>query len=247
MGRRGRILRFGWASQSKALLRVSHYGCGSADIPDGARNTPGRFASKRRQSRECQQSTKGMKRNFALCLIGAVLLSTGPNAPAPIVEESRTPAPEQSAKPKPKREETPRSTTKLAARQRIVIHASEFVRPQNVVLGGVDEWGSDALHNGPPFTLRPNAAEFDFSAAHGGQYLLKIEYAAQDARPCRVILNGRTAIENAMNASTGCWQPKCQQLLNQGIVMLKDGSNVMRIERDSVFPHIRKIIFEPIQ
>jgi endo-alpha-N-acetylgalactosaminidase len=45
-----------------------------------------------------------MKRSVLLCLTTAFLLSTAHRLPAPISEETRTPAPEQSAKPKPKRQ-----------------------------------------------------------------------------------------------------------------------------------------------
>jgi hypothetical protein len=180
-----------------------------------------------------------MKRTLALLLTVVLLLSTAHRAPAPISEESPTPKPKLEATSKPK--------PKPVQRQRIVVHASEFVRPLNVSLGAnAPLYGADVLTN-TSNSYRPNAAEFEFSTVRGGRYRLKIEYAAQDARPCRIILNGRPAIENAMSAPTGCWAPTCQQLLNQGTVMLKDGNNVMRVERDSVFPHIRQFIFEPLE
>jgi len=51
-----------------------------------------------------------MKRNFALCLIIAVLLSAAHDAPAPIAEESPTPA--ATAKPRPKPKLTPEAPPK---------------------------------------------------------------------------------------------------------------------------------------
>ena len=57
-----------------------------------------------------------MKRSLLLCLTTGFLLSTTHRLPAPISEESPTPAPEQSAKPKPtvkpKASESSESSTK---------------------------------------------------------------------------------------------------------------------------------------
>ena len=50
-----------------------------------------------------------MKRNFALCLIVA-LLSTAHNAPAPITEESPTPAATAKPRPRPRPNPTPQAT-----------------------------------------------------------------------------------------------------------------------------------------
>lgn len=136
-----------------------------------------------------------------------------------------------------------------AARTTIVVPASEFVRPVNVALGGPPNanYGADVLLNAPPYPARPNAAEFEFSTIRGGDYQLKIEYASLSPRPAKILLNGEIAIENAMAASTGCWEVTCQSLLNQGQVKLKDGRNVMRVERGDVFPHIRKFVFVPLE
>lgn len=76
-------------------------------------------------------------------------------------------------------------------------------------------------------------------------YLLKIEYAAAAPRPCRVLINGQVVTEGAMASPTGCWHPQCQQLRDQVKVDLKNGVNVMRVERGDVFPHIRRFVFEP--
>lgn len=134
-------------------------------------------------------------------------------------------------------------------RETIIVRASEFVRPLNVALGGPrgSNYGDDVLLNGPPYTHQPNAAEFDFSARGEGNYLLKIEYASgDDIRPAKIILNRSMAIESAMAAATGCWEHTCQRTLNQGKVYLRDGANVMRVERSDMIPHIRKFIFEPV-
>ncbi len=130
----------------------------------------------------------------------------------------------------------------------IVVRATEFLRGLNVALGGPlnTDWGSDVLLNAPDYRYRPNAAEFEFKAKKGGTYRLKAEYAAAEARPVRILLNGSLAISNALNSPTGCWEQRCQTLLYQGQVVLKPGWNVMRVERDNVFPHIRRFVFESL-
>jgi hypothetical protein len=51
-----------------------------------------------------------MKRTLGFCLIAALLLITAHRLPAPISEDSPTPAPEQSAKAKPKRTVKPKAS-----------------------------------------------------------------------------------------------------------------------------------------
>lgn len=123
----------------------------------------------------------------------------------------------------------------------IVVLATEFLRGVDVAVGS--PWGADVLLNAPDYRYRPNAAEFEFTA-RGGTYRLSAEYAAETARPVRILLNGRLVLDHALGATTGCWYPQCQKLLDQGSVELRSGFNVMRVERDNVFPHIRKFVFQ---
>jgi hypothetical protein len=63
----------------------------------------------------------------------------------------------------------------------------------------------------------------------------------------RVLINGEEVFSSALAAPTGCWTPDCQRTVNQGTVRLRDGMNVLRVERDSFFPHIRSFVFEPLE
>jgi hypothetical protein len=138
------------------------------------------------------------------------------------------------------------STVAQSTRSTITIPASEFLRPLNVALGGPNNmYGADVLLNAPPYQDRPNRAEYEFNAA-GGTYLLKVEYAAEEVRPVNIYINGDVAIPNALAAPTGCWQPQCQLLLNQGRVTLSNGLNILMIKRAHYFPHIRKFVFVPV-
>lgn len=134
------------------------------------------------------------------------------------------------------------------AKETITVAASDFIRPLNVALGGPpgSNYGSDVLLNGPDYTDRPNRADWEFKASAAGKYLLKVEYAAKEARPVTIRLNGHVAIENALGAPTCGWDLPCQSLLNQGNVTLRQGWNVLRVERASIFPHIHKFVFEPV-
>jgi hypothetical protein len=128
----------------------------------------------------------------------------------------------------------------------IVVRATEFRRGLDVAVGGPanTDWGPDVLLNAPDYRYRPNAAEFEFNAKKGGTYRLKAEYAAAEARPVRILVNGSLALRNALGSPTGCWEQRCQTLSYQGQVVLKPGWNVMRVERENVFPHIRRFVFE---
>jgi hypothetical protein len=133
-------------------------------------------------------------------------------------------------------------------REVIVVRATDFLRGLDVAVGGPPntDWGSDVLLNAPDYRYRPNAAEFDFNARKGRTDRLKAEYAAAQARPVRILVNGSLALSNALGSPTGCWEQGCQKLLYQGQVVLKPGRNVMRVERDNVFPHIRRFVFESL-
>lgn len=130
----------------------------------------------------------------------------------------------------------------------VTVPASAFMQPANVALGGPNNvYGADVLLNAPPYGEAHNGATWEFRVARGGTYLLKAEYAAAQARPVRIIINGAEVIPAALAAPTGCWTPNCQQTLNQGRVELRDGVNVLRVERSSAFPHIRSWTFEPVE
>jgi hypothetical protein len=138
--------------------------------------------------------------------------------------------------------------------EQIVVLATQYVRGENVALaspsdGSAAIYGADVLLNAPPYHNRHNKAEFDFDVSKGksGRYRLKVEYAAAGSRPVRLILDGRIIAGSALWATTGCWNPSCQRLLPQTEVNLTHGSHTLILERNGVFPHIRKIVFERVK
>lgn len=129
----------------------------------------------------------------------------------------------------------------------MLIRASDFVRGVNIAVGECGNYGTDVILNAAPCTSQPNAAEYDFNIQFGGKYQMIVEYASAGSRPVNITLNGNLVLENALAAATGCWEPKCQQSLEQGIVILRSDKNTLKIERSDVFPHIRSITFRPIK
>lgn len=129
----------------------------------------------------------------------------------------------------------------------IVITMLDATGLQNTEVGGglAGVYGSDVLHNRPPYdTNRENAARFDFSSPMSGQFDLYIEYAAGQPRPIEVSLNS-DEFQSALEQPTGGWD--AQQWTKLWTVTLNEGPNNIRLRRNNVFPHVRKIAFLPIQ
>ncbi|MES1241037.1 MAG: hypothetical protein ABUT39_05405 [Acidobacteriota bacterium] len=98
------------------------------------------------------------------------------------------------------------------------------------------------LHNGAPYGDRPNAVEYEILSDCGGTYRLDIKAAALEARPVRVLLNGQLVEPQALANPTGGWNAVNQRWFEaQAVLPLVKGSNRLRIERGSVFPHISEI------
>jgi len=125
----------------------------------------------------------------------------------------------------------------------IAIPAAEFMRSCDVASasGQAAVYGADVILNAPPYTNRPNCAEYQFRAPSAGVYRLEIEYASAEPRPVRLILNGALASATALSGITGCWTPNCQQWTEVGDFNLHAGLNTLLIERNAPIPHIRAI------
>lgn len=91
----------------------------------------------------------------------------------------------------------------------------------------------------------PNVAEYDITLKEAGTYQLELRYAAAEARPLRLLIGGQVVVTDAAAKSTGSWYPDTQTWFAEGVVQLKAGVNVIRLERDGPFPHIDKLALVP--
>jgi hypothetical protein len=173
-----------------------------------------------------------------------------PQPPLPEVVQpvAKLPAtqPAQPTKPQVVPQTLPAATIKATT---VYLSTSEFTNGSGVAMatGEVAKYGNVLMNGGPPYADRPNSAEFHFRVPVAGTYQVWAEYAAAVPRPVRVDVNGKLFTSNGLSASTGCWEAGCQQVLNQGEVNLNAGANMLRISRDSVFPHIKAFKFVPIE
>ena len=83
-------------------------------------------------------------------------------------------------------------------------------------------------------------AEYEIDISADGPYLLQARYAARDARPGQILLNGTIVNKNAIANTTGGWMPEHQQWFSEGTVLLKVGANKLRIESEPLMSHIDK-------
>ncbi len=116
-----------------------------------------------------------------------------------------------------------------------IIEAEDFARGN--VLVDRETWGTkeDAIvrtGNGE----RPQFAEWEFSG--GGNLEIQAHYAAQDARPVRVLIDGIEVAKEALGETTGSWFPDAQRWRSVPSRNLDEGKHVLRVERDGDLPHI---------
>ena len=91
-----------------------------------------------------------------------------------------------------------------------------------------------------------NFAEYDVTIKSAGTYFLTLRYAAANARPGRVLLDGKVAVENALTEVTGGWLPENQRWHHEGQLELTVGKRVLRIESEPMMSHLDKIRLIPV-
>ena len=91
-----------------------------------------------------------------------------------------------------------------------------------------------------------NYAEYDVEINRPGHYYLALRYAAAQARPGRVLLDGKVAFANAISQVTGGWQPENQRWHHEGILELQKGMRVLRIESEPLMSHLDKLRLIPL-
>ena len=91
----------------------------------------------------------------------------------------------------------------------------------------------------------PNFVEYDIHSDAAGLYQFELRYAAQDARPCSLSINGEVVATGVAGQTTGSWTPEGQKWFVEGVYRLHQGKNVLRLEQPRFFPHIDKILIGP--
>lgn len=102
--------------------------------------------------------------------------------------------------------------------------------------------GIGVIHNSGTY---PNVAEYDVKVGRGGPYQLDLRYASGENRSVRVYVNGQIALAAAANQNTGGFYPQHQKWVAEGVIMLNQGSNRIKFERESYFPHIDRFALTP--
>jgi cytochrome c553 len=102
--------------------------------------------------------------------------------------------------------------------------------------------GIGVIHNGGTY---PNLAEYTIQIKNAGPYQLDLRYASGESRSIRIYVNGQLTLPSAASKDTGGFYPPNQQWIAEGIVLLQEGVNKIRFERDSYFPHIDRLALIP--
>jgi hypothetical protein len=89
----------------------------------------------------------------------------------------------------------------------------------------------------------PAYAEYSVNVTPG-KYELRLRFASGESRPLTVRLNGEVVSTTGATDSTGGWGPQNQMWQPVALVEMR-GSNVIRLESASPFPHVDKLGLVP--
>lgn len=81
-------------------------------------------------------------------------------------------------------------------------------------------------------------AEYDITPPAPGRYALSARYAAQESRPMRLLLDGRSVSEAVLGATTGGWRSDALAWHDVAELELGTGPHVLRLEREAAVPHL---------
>lgn len=88
----------------------------------------------------------------------------------------------------------------------------------------------------------PDHIEYEIDLPEAGDYRLEIRYAALEARPTELSINGNLVEMSAADRTTGDWKPSGQRWFVQGVYAFKSGRNVVEFRRDGAVPLFDKIL-----
>ena len=88
----------------------------------------------------------------------------------------------------------------------------------------------------------PVVVEYDISFPAPATYQLSIRYAAADARPVKLSIDGKKLAE-VCRASTGSWNTSGAQWVDGAALPLAAGKHTIRLQRAGAFPHVMSLRF----
>ena len=91
----------------------------------------------------------------------------------------------------------------------------------------------------------PNSGEWTVPVATAGNYRIEVEYAAALSRPVEALVDGVLVNANALADTSGSWCATPSIARAIGTVNLAVGEHKLRLQRGSVFPHLKEIRFVP--
>ena len=122
---------------------------------------------------------------------------------------------------------------------RVLVEAEKFDRGKGVAID-FDTYGKQV---GVIYNIEfRDEVEWDVLVPRAGAYQVEFRYAAAEARPVRLLLNGKAIRNAAAGSVTGGWNAGHQRWEAQGVWRFPAGKNTLRIERDGPIPHFDKIL-----
>ncbi|MFY7952478.1 MAG: DUF1553 domain-containing protein, partial [Armatimonadaceae bacterium] len=92
----------------------------------------------------------------------------------------------------------------------------------------------------------PNRTEYTVDLPRGGAWQLDLRNASGDPRGFRLYVNGNLVADNIGAEVTGGFLPQHQRWTAQGVFAFRPGTNTLRFERDSYFPHVDQWLLRPV-
>jgi hypothetical protein len=130
------------------------------------------------------------------------------------------------------------SATIADSKSAIEFEAETFVRGNVIV--DTDRYGTGIGIVGD-VTAEADWVEWDVTIAEAGDHMVQFRYAAESARPGKLLVNGNDVKADAMGRTTGGWMPEDQRWFTEGEFPFVAGKNVLRFENPSVMSHLDKI------
>ncbi len=141
--------------------------------------------------------------------------------------DGKTPPVEPLDKPKPPKFE-------------LAIPATGFVR--GTVKIDNHEFGSAAdivIHSEGD---KKQNVEYEFALPKDARYFLHLRYASGESRPLKGSLNYKKLDQEIAGGNSGGYHPPQQKWFTAGPFTFKKGKNVLKLERDGLFPHLSQLV-----